>query len=138
MKYLKKINMKKLKVTSYREFDTRRGVGYECKTNVKGLSIWNDGDGGCTYFSGNEHTTSGKIIWEYSEKYNENQIEVLIDSSDGISIKNCISLSRHIESALDRDENNFSLQVASAGLSEPFKVFQQYKKILRNTPFKPS
>ena len=78
-------NMKKLKVTSYREFDTRRGVGYESKTNVKGLSIWNDGDGGCTYFSGNEHTTSGKIIGEYSEKYNENQIEVLIDEFLGIT-----------------------------------------------------
>jgi hypothetical protein len=75
----------KLKVTSYREFDTRRGVGYESKTNVKGLSIWNDGDGGCTYFSGNEHTTSGKIIGEYSEKYNENQIEVLIDEFLGIT-----------------------------------------------------
>ncbi len=57
-----------------------------------------------------------------------NQIEVLIDSFDGISIKNCISLSRHIESTLDRDECDFSLQVASAGLSEPFKVFQQYEK----------
>jgi ribosome maturation factor RimP len=57
-----------------------------------------------------------------------NQIEVLIDSFDGISIKNCIYLSRYIESALDRDECDFSLQVASAGLSEPFKVFQQYKK----------
>ena len=57
-----------------------------------------------------------------------NQIEVLIDSFDGISINNCISLSRYIESVLDRDECDFSLQVASAGLSEPFKVFQQYKK----------
>ena len=57
-----------------------------------------------------------------------NQIEVLIDSLDGISIKNCVSLSRYLESALDRDEYDFSLQVSSAGLSEPFKVFQQYKK----------
>ena len=56
------------------------------------------------------------------------QIEVFIDSFDGIRIKNCISLSRHIESTLDRDEYDFSLQVASAGLSEPFKVFQQYEK----------
>tara|TARA_B100001057_G_scaffold473752_1_gene538591 strand:- start:2083 stop:2547 length:465 start_codon:yes stop_codon:yes gene_type:complete len=56
------------------------------------------------------------------------QIEVLIDSLDGISIKNCVSLSRYLESALDRDEYDFSLQVSSAGLSEPFKVFQQYKK----------
>ena len=57
-----------------------------------------------------------------------NQIEILIDSLQGISIKNCMSLSRHIENKLDREECDFSLQVASAGLSEPFKVFQQYKK----------
>ena len=57
-----------------------------------------------------------------------NQIVVLIDSFDAISIKNCMSLSRYIESALDREECDFSLQVASAGLSEPFKVFQQYEK----------
>ena len=57
-----------------------------------------------------------------------NQIEILIDSFTGISIKNCISLSRHIESSLDREVCDFSLQVASAGLSEPFKVFKQYKK----------
>lgn len=59
-----------------------------------------------------------------------NQIEVLIDSLSGISIKNCMSLSRHIENSFDREECDFSLQVASAGLSEPFKVFQQYKKYI--------
>ena len=57
-----------------------------------------------------------------------NQIEILIDSFTGISIKNCMSLSRHIESSLDREVCDFSLQVASAGLNEPFKVFKQYKK----------
>lgn len=57
-----------------------------------------------------------------------NQIEILIDSFDNISIKDCILLSRHIEFSLDREENDFSLQVASAGLSEPFKVFMQYQK----------
>ena len=75
----------KLKVTSYREFNTRRGVGYESKTNIKGLSVWNDGDGGCTYFSGNEHTKGYRLISRYSEKYNENQIEVLIDEFLGIT-----------------------------------------------------
>ena len=75
----------KLKVISYREFNTRRGVGYESKTNIKGLSIWNDGDGGCTYFSGNEHTKDYRLISRYSEKYNENQIEVLIDEFLGIT-----------------------------------------------------
>jgi len=57
-----------------------------------------------------------------------NQIEILIDSFENISIKDCVLLSRHIESNLDRDEIDFSLQVASAGLSEPFKVFKQYQK----------
>ena len=75
----------KLKVTSYREFNTRRGVGYESKTNIKGLSVWNDGDGGCTYFSGNEHTKDYRLISRYSEKDNEKQIEVLIDEFLGIT-----------------------------------------------------
>ena len=57
-----------------------------------------------------------------------NQIEVLIDSTDGISVKNCIELSRHIEGNFDREEVDFSLLVSSARLSEPFKVFKQYKK----------
>ena len=40
---------KQLKVTGVRYFKTRRGIGYECKTNIKGLLIWNDGNGGGTY-----------------------------------------------------------------------------------------
>ena len=38
-----------LKVTHIRYFDTRRGIGYECQTNIDGIKIWNDGDGGATY-----------------------------------------------------------------------------------------
>ena len=40
----------------------------------------------------------------------------------------CVKLSRHIEGNLDREEEDFALQIASAGLSEPFKVFKQYEK----------
>ena len=57
-----------------------------------------------------------------------NNIEVLIDSKQNISMKNCVKLSRHIEGALDREKDDFSLIVSSAGLSQPFKVFQQYEK----------
>ena len=57
-----------------------------------------------------------------------NQIEVLIDSFQGIRMEDCVKLSRHIEGSLDRDVEDFSLQIASAGLSEPFKVFKQYEK----------
>ena len=58
----------------------------------------------------------------------KNQMEVIIDSFTGIKISNCINLSRHIESNLNRDEEDFSLKVSSAGLGEPLKVFKQYKK----------
>ena len=57
-----------------------------------------------------------------------NQIEVLIDSFQGIKIGDCVKLSRNIEGKLDREKEDFALQVASAGLSEPFKVFNQYEK----------
>jgi len=57
-----------------------------------------------------------------------NQIEVLIDSFQGVKMRDCVKLSRHIEGNLDREEEDFALQIASAGLSEPFKVFKQYEK----------
>tara|TARA_B100000900_G_scaffold71025_1_gene56329 strand:- start:6731 stop:7195 length:465 start_codon:yes stop_codon:yes gene_type:complete len=57
-----------------------------------------------------------------------NQIEVLIDSFQGVKMRDCVKLSRHIEGKLDREEEDFALQIASAGLSEPFKVFKQYEK----------
>ena len=41
-----------LTVTKIRYFETRRGVGYECQTNVKGITIWNDGNGGGTFLDG--------------------------------------------------------------------------------------
>ncbi|QDP58434.1 MAG: hypothetical protein Unbinned6046contig1000_3 [Prokaryotic dsDNA virus sp.] len=41
--------MAKLEVTNVRYFQTRRGTGYECTTNVKNVIIWNDGDGGGTW-----------------------------------------------------------------------------------------
>lgn len=57
-----------------------------------------------------------------------NKINIEIDSIDGFTIDDCVEVSRLIESKLDRDEEDFELEVASAGLSEPFKVIQQYQK----------
>jgi ribosome maturation factor RimP len=59
-----------------------------------------------------------------------NKINIEIDSNDGFSITDCVEVSRLIESKLDRDKDDFELEVASAGLSEPFKVIQQYRKNL--------
>ncbi len=57
-----------------------------------------------------------------------NIITVEIDNDNGVNIDNCISLSRFIESNLDRDIEDFELTVTSVGLTTPFKSFRQYKK----------
>lgn len=57
-----------------------------------------------------------------------NKITVTVDSFDGVSIDYIVELTRHIESNLDRDEEDFDLEVSSPGLSVPFVVFEQYQK----------
>jgi ribosome maturation factor RimP len=57
----------------------------------------------------------------------DNKIVVEIDHADGVWIDDCVELSRFIEERLDRDEEDFELEVGSAGLGQPFKVEQQYQ-----------
>lgn len=56
----------------------------------------------------------------------DNRIVVEIDHVDGVWIEDCVELSRFIEDHLDRDKEDFELEVGSAGLGQPFKVPQQY------------
>lgn len=56
----------------------------------------------------------------------DNKIVVEIDHVDGVWIEDCVELSRYIEGHLNRDEEDFELEVGSAGLGQPFKVPQQY------------
>ena len=56
----------------------------------------------------------------------DNKIVVEIDHADGVWIEDCVDLSRYIEDHLDRDAEDFELEVGSAGLGQPFKVPQQY------------
>ncbi len=56
----------------------------------------------------------------------DNCIVVEIDHADGVWIEDCVGLSRFIEANLDRDEEDYELEVGSAGLGQPFKVPQQY------------
>jgi len=62
-----------------------------------------------------------------------NNINVLLESDTNISIQNCIDVSRHIESTLDRDKDDFELNVSSAGIDRPFKVLRQYYKNIGKT-----
>lgn len=57
-----------------------------------------------------------------------NVINVFVDSFDGMTIDKCIEISRHIEHNLDRETEDFELQVSSPGLTENFRVKQQYFK----------
>ena len=56
----------------------------------------------------------------------DDKIVVEIDHADGVWIEDCVELSKYIESHLSRDEEDYELEVGSAGLGQPFKVPQQY------------
>ncbi len=56
----------------------------------------------------------------------DDKIVVEIDHKEGVWIEDCVELSRFIDSKLDRDEEDYELEVGSAGIGQPFKVLQQY------------
>ena len=57
-----------------------------------------------------------------------NRLSVYIDSDKGVTIDECVALSRSIEKRLDRDAEDFELEVSSPGLDMPLRIFAQYKK----------
>lgn len=59
-----------------------------------------------------------------------NVVDVFVDGDEGISIKECVKISRLIESAFDREIEDYELRVSSAGLTKAFKLIRQYKKYL--------
>jgi ribosome maturation factor RimP len=60
----------------------------------------------------------------------DNKISVVIDGDKGVSVNDCIAVSRKVEHNLDREEEDFSLEVSSAGVSEPLHLERQYRKNL--------
>ncbi|MDE5708308.1 MAG: ribosome assembly cofactor RimP [Alistipes sp.] len=59
-----------------------------------------------------------------------NEIELLIDSDTSVSIDACVALSRAIEAEFDRDAEDFSLTVASAGIGSELRCLRQYRKLV--------
>ncbi len=57
-----------------------------------------------------------------------NKITVVLDGDTGVTLQDCIDISRAVEHNLDREEEDFSIEVASAGVSTPLKMNRQYKK----------
>ena len=72
---------------------------------------------------------SGSAIFVVDVKVNSaNKIFIEVDKPEGITIDECVNISRAIESSLDREKEDFELEVSSPGLTEPFKQKEQYRK----------
>jgi ribosome maturation factor RimP len=62
-----------------------------------------------------------------------NAIKIIIDGDNGVSVDDCVFLSRVVEHSLDREEQDFSLEVTSAGATTPLQHARQYKKHIGRT-----
>lgn len=62
----------------------------------------------------------------------DNVVAVEIDSMTGVDIDTCAMITRKIEAAMDRDVEDYELEVGSAGLTSPLKVRRQYEKNIGN------
>ena len=61
------------------------------------------------------------------------KIIVTLDGDNGVVLQDCIDISRVMDNNLDREEQDYSLEVASAGVSSPLKMVRQYKKNIGRT-----
>lgn len=61
------------------------------------------------------------------------EVELLIDSDSAVRLEDCAALNRAIEAELDREVEDYSLMVASAGIGSELKLLRQYSKILGNS-----
>jgi ribosome maturation factor RimP len=61
------------------------------------------------------------------------KISVSLDGDNGVNLQDCIDVSRFVDGNLDREEQDFSLEVASAGVSTPLKSVRQFKKNIGRT-----
>lgn len=60
--------------------------------------------------------------------FDDNKILVEVDGDHGVSLKECMRISRHVDSNLDREEEDFGLEVTSPDVANPLKVLRQYQK----------
>ena len=74
-----------------------------------------------------EFTTDSEIFLVSIKVTTGNKITVLVNKKEGITIDECVKLSRHIENKLDRDAEDFELSVSSPGIGEPLLVKEQYE-----------
>lgn len=77
-----------------------------------------------------ENPTLFLVEWKISP---DDAIDVLVDGDEGVSIDEIVRISRHIEHNLDREQNDFSLKVSTAGVGSSLVLPRQYKKNIGRT-----
>ena len=78
------------------------------------------------------HLSGSDKYWVEINVHPDNRIVIDIDSDTSIAIDDCIALTKYIESKLDRDAEDYELEVGSVGISQPFKILKQYQKNIGN------
>ncbi len=78
-----------------------------------------------------EAISSDETLFVVDVKFLKNNVvKIVVDGDNGIKLSECVRISRHIENNLDREENDFSLEVGSPNIADPLKNVRQYKKNL--------
>ena len=65
----------------------------------------------------------------------DNSVKIIIDGDKGVSVDDCMYVSRSIEHSIDRDKHDFSLEVSSSGALTPLSSIRQYMKNIGRTLF---
>lgn len=76
---------------------------------------------------------NGPLFLISLEFLKDNKISVIIDGDEGVALSECIRISKAVDAELDREEEDFSLEVSSPDVTNPLVVFRQFKKNIGRT-----
>ena len=77
-----------------------------------------------------EHLAGSDVFIVECQCTPSNEITLVLDADSRVSIDTCVAVSRAVDAVFDRDVEDFSLTVTSAGIGEPLKLLRQYQKIV--------
>ena len=80
-----------------------------------------------------EHLAGSDVFIVECQCTPSNEITLVLDADSRVSIDTCVAVSRAVDAVFDRDVEDFSLTVTSAGIGEPLKLLRQYQKIVGST-----
>ncbi len=75
-----------------------------------------------------QHLNNSSVYLTNVKVSSDNQIQIFIDGDNGVTIADCVALSRYIEKTLNENNEDFSLDVSSHGATSPIEIPRQYKR----------